>query len=516
MSRELSIRSRLLLAFGVLLLLGAVQAGVVAWASREAGRAVTTLTDVLSVKKRFVAEAREANGESARLTIQFLLLMDFPMAADYRQQLDKAREQASATAAALAAALQGDEHQEQLRAVQATRGELARLQDKVLDMVKAGKGEEAVGLWARDSGTLLGKARAALDSALVTIEGSYQETVLQIKRRMQLMVWVIGGAFAVSCVLTMLLAWAITRSITRPLAQALAATEAVARGELGRTMAVQGRDELSRLQRSLAHATTHLRETMQRIHQASATVRAASGEIAAGSHDLSGRAEQQASSLEQTAASVQQLNVTVRNNAQTAAEASRLAASASQAARSGGQAMAEVVSRMAGIRQSSSRIAEIISVIDGIAFQTNILALNAAVESARAGEQGRGFAVVAGEVRSLAQRAAQAAREIKALISDSVEQVGAGSEMVGRAGTSISELVAQVQRVSGLIDEISTASGEQQLGIGQINQAVEQLDHMTQQTAAMVERSANTSQALRGQADELTQAVQTFRLEPVL
>jgi len=513
MIRQVSIRTRLLLAFGLLLLLGAIQAVVVTMTAREADHAVTSLTDTLSVHKRVVTEARDANGESARLTAQFLLLMDFPMAAEFRQQLDASRQRAEQVMQALDGVLAQPEFEAHRLGTTDARARLLKLQDRVLELVQAGKGEEAVGLWARDSSTLLGKQREALNGTLGAIEALYQDTVTNIKRRMQLTTWVIAVAFGVSCLLTVLLAWAITRSIVTPLAQALSATEALARGELHHQSTLDGRDELSRLQQALGTATAQLRQTLVGIRTASDSVRDASGEVASGSSDLSARAEQQASSLEQTAASVQQLTVTVRNNAETAHQANQLATSARQAAEQGGTAMGELVKRMDGIRQGSSRIAEIISVIDGIAFQTNILALNAAVEAARAGEQGRGFAVVASEVRSLAQRSAQAAREIKTLINASVDQIGSGSAMVSDTGVSIAALVQQVQQVSHLLGHISNASNEQQQGIGQISQAIDQLDQMTQQNAALVERSTQTSQALRGEADQLQRALASFRLE---
>jgi len=513
MIRQVSIRMRLLLAFGLLLLLGAVQAAVVTLTAREADRAVTSLTDTLSVHQRVVTEARDANGESARQTVQFLLLMDFPAAAEFRQQLDASRQRATQVMQELDGVLALPEFEPHRTSIVDSGAKLLKLQDMVLELVKTGKGEEAIGLWARDSSTMLGKQRESLTVMLGAIEVRHQDTVKQIKRGMHLTTWSIAAAFGVSCLLTGLLAWAITRSIVIPLAQALSATEALARGELHHHSAVDGRDELSRLQQALGVATAQLRQTLVGIRTASDSVRDASGEVASGSSDLSSRAEQQACSLEQTAASVQQLTVTVRNNAETAHQANQLATSASQAAAQGGTAMDELVRRMGGIRQSSSRIAEIISVIDGIAFQTNILALNAAVEAARAGEQGRGFAVVASEVRNLAQRSAQAAREIKTLIIDSVEQIGSGSAMVSDTGISIAALVHQVQQVSQMLGQISNASNEQQQGIGQISQAINQLDQMTQQTAALVERSSQTSQALRGEADQLQRALGSFTLE---
>jgi methyl-accepting chemotaxis protein len=255
-----------------------------------------------------------------------------------------------------------------------------------------------------------------------------------------------------------------------------------------------------------------LQDFAGRIRQASEQIRAASGEIAHGNQDLSSRTEQQASSLQQTAASLEQLSGTVKNNADAARQASQLASAASEVAERGGSVVGQVVASMEGMTAASRKIAEIITVIDGIAFQTNILALNAAVEAARAGEAGRGFAVVAGEVRALAQRSAQAAREIKALINDSVQRVEEGSRQVAEAGRTMNDIVAQVKRVTDLIGEITSATLEQSNGIGQVNQAVGQLDQMTQQNAALAEQSAAAAASLREQADRLAEAVAIFRL----
>jgi methyl-accepting chemotaxis protein len=252
--------------------------------------------------------------------------------------------------------------------------------------------------------------------------------------------------------------------------------------------------------------------TIVDIRGTSESIRTASSEVAQGNQDLSSRTEEQANSLQQTAASMEQMTSTVKHNADTAGQASQLASAASEVAGRGGVVVAQVVARMGDIAQSSRKIEEIIAVIDGIAFQTNILALNAAVEAARAGEQGRGFAVVAGEVRSLAQRSAQAAREIKGLIADSVTKVESGSSLVNEAGQTMGEIVAQVKRVTDLIGEITHATLEQSAGIGQVNQAVTKLDQMTQQNAALVEQSAAAAQSLKDQADRLAEAVAMFKV----
>ena len=315
--------------------------------------------------------------------------------------------------------------------------------------------------------------------------------------------------------LALLCGWAVTRSITRPISEAVRVAEQVAGGDLraGPTRGAKPRrDETGQLLAALERMTGSLVQIVGQVRQASDSIATGSGQIATGNADLSQRTEEQASSLQQTAAAMEQMTATVNASVDTARHASELAGSACAAAGAGGEAVSQVVATMAQISDNSKKIADIIGVIDGIAFQTNILALNAAVEAARAGEHGRGFAVVASEVRGLAQRSAQAAREIKTLISRSADDVEAGARLVGEAGRAMDGLVTQVQRVSGLIDQISSASAEQSGGIGQIGTAVTQLDHMTQQNAALVEESAAAAESLRLQADKLSQAVAAFQV----
>ncbi|WP_140630059.1 methyl-accepting chemotaxis protein [Methylibium rhizosphaerae] len=308
------------------------------------------------------------------------------------------------------------------------------------------------------------------------------------------------------------LAWLITRSVTQPLARAIDATRSVAQGDLSQPINNDRRDEVGQLLQTLADMQNSLRQMVSGIRQTTESITTASTEIAAGNQDLSGRTEQTASSLQQTASSMEQLTGTVKQTADSARTANQLVSSASASAAKGGEVVSEVVATMDEITASSRKIADIIGVIDGIAFQTNILALNAAVEAARAGEQGRGFAVVAGEVRSLAQRSAEAAKEIKSLIGASVERVETGSKLVQDAGSTMAEIVASVKRVNDIIGEITAAASEQSDGIGQVNTAVTQLDQMTQQNAALVEESAAAAESLKGQAYKLADVVGRFRL----
>jgi methyl-accepting chemotaxis protein len=306
--------------------------------------------------------------------------------------------------------------------------------------------------------------------------------------------------------------YVITRSITQPLNRAVGMAQAVAGGDLTMRMECHTTDETGQLLRALIDMNESLARTVGQVRSGTDTITNASNEIATGNMDLSTRTEQQASSLEETASSMEELTSTVTQNAENARQATRLVVAASDYATKGGQVVDEVVSTMGAIKASSSKIVDIISVIDGIAFQTNILALNAAVEAARAGEQGRGFAVVASEVRGLAQRSASAAKEIKELIGRSVETVDAGSALVDQAGTTMQSIVQSVQQVAQIMQQISAASSEQSTGIEQVNQAIVSIDDVTQQNAALVEEAAAAAQSMRDQADLLAQAVSVFKL----
>ncbi|WP_119157685.1 methyl-accepting chemotaxis protein [Caldimonas tepidiphila] len=320
------------------------------------------------------------------------------------------------------------------------------------------------------------------------------------------------AGIAVGVLASAALAWLLSRSIVRPLARAGELARRVAAGDLTVQVEAEGRDEVEQLVGELATMQRRLAESVRSVQQASESIRTASSEIATGNQDLSARTEQAASNLQETAASMEQLTGTVRQSAESARTAKQMAGSAAEAAGRGGEVVSRVVERMDEINLSSKKIADIVGVIDGIAFQTNILALNAAVEAARAGEQGRGFAVVASEVRNLAQRSALSAREIKTLIGSSVETIESGSQLAQEAGRAMSEIVTSVQRVTDIIGEISAAAVEQSDGIGQVNQAVTQLDGMTQQNSALVEQSSAAAESLREQAQRLAQVVGAFRL----
>ncbi|MDB5847539.1 MAG: methyl-accepting chemotaxis protein [Rhodoferax sp.] len=350
-----------------------------------------------------------------------------------------------------------------------------------------------------DAGELIHKASAAV--AADATAGASRATAISLT------------VMSIVCALGIFGAVVFSRSVVRPLHKAVQVSRAVADGDLTVASQSLGQDEIAQLLNALYDMQTSLSRVVAGVRINADSVALASAEIAQGNNDLSARTEQQASALEETAASMEELSSTVQQNAANARQANQLALSASTVAVQGGEVVARVVNTMKGINDSSSRIADIIGVIDGIAFQTNILALNAAVEAARAGEQGRGFAVVASEVRSLARRSADAAKEIKALINASVERVGQGTTLVDQAGTTMQEVVSAIRRVTDIMGEIAAASSEQSAGVAQVGEAVMQMDQATQQNAALVEQSAAAADSLKTQAAPLVHAVSVFRLD---
>jgi len=366
---------------------------------------------------------------------------------------------------------------------------------------------------------LVNEVRPSQDAYIEAVEAqskfqytSMHESEVTTKSAMSAMKLATAVLVVGAVAMASLMAWLIINSITSPINRSIAFAEAVANGDLRSEIAVEGNNETAQLLRALNNMQKGLRDVVSIVRQGCESVSSASDEIAKGNQDLSSRTENQATALEQTAASMEELGSTVRQNADNARTANQLAQGANSVADKGGEVVSRVVQTMHGISSSSNKIAEIIGVIDSIAFQTNILALNAAVEAARAGEQGRGFAVVASEVRSLAGRSSEAAKQIKNLISASVEQIQEGNELVSQAGTTMREVVTSVRRVTDIMGEISAASIEQSTGVSQVGEAVSQMDQATQQNAAMVEEIAAAAAGLNTQAYELVQAVAFFQL----
>ncbi len=382
----------------------------------------------------------------------------------------------------------------------------------IVDLVMKNKKEEAIAKMNDECRPLLATlVRLSNEYAEVAHARSEElaqdgESTYTMRRNLLIAACLLAVGFAVvSGVL-------LTRSIIRPIDKAVQLATSVSEGDLTTRVDVTGKDEVSKLLAALGRMSQNLEGIVSRVRQSSDSIATGSEQIAHGNADLSQRTEEQASALQQTAATMSQLGTTVRNNADSAKQANQLAQGASAVASQGGEVVGKVVTTMQGINDSSRKIGDIISVIDGIAFQTNILALNAAVEAARAGEQGRGFAVVASEVRSLAQRSAEAAKEIKELIGRSVEQVEQGTVLVDQAGKTMGEIVSSIQRVTDIVAEISAASVEQSSGVQQVGDAVGQMDQATQQNAALVEESAAAAESLNGQAQQLVQAVALFKL----
>jgi methyl-accepting chemotaxis protein len=385
--------------------------------------------------------------------------------------------------------------------------------NKIIAISHTQESEQATALIRGKSLQLNREMTAALDKLTeVNVTGANRAGLTADEVFAQARLWVLGMLLG-SVALGLVLALWIARIVARPLAEAVKVAQSVAAGDLTSRIEARTTDETGLLLGALKGMNDSLVKIVGEVRTGTDTIATASGQIASGNQDLSSRTEEQASSLEQTAASMEELTSTVKQNADNARQANQLAVSASEVAVKGGSVVSQVVDTMGSINASSKKIVDIIGVIDGIAFQTNILALNAAVEAARAGEQGRGFAVVASEVRSLAQRSAAAAKEIKTLIGDSVEKVEEGSKQVAEAGRTMEEIVGSVKRVTDIMGEITAASQEQTSGIEQINQAITQMDQVTQQNAALVEEASAAAQSLQEQAGSLVQAVSIFKLD---
>ena len=448
---------------------------------------------------------------SAR-TYSILLSADPAMAGALKDAITSTTAQIGELQKAIEAAADEPEDKAQMAKIAASRKAVIELREKGQQFRAAGQSAEAVELANGPYKAALGTYLDDLNTFVTLQHQHARESQQRIAESRLLTVKVAAVCIAIIVLAILWGAYGLIRSIVQPLGQANRLAARIAEGDLSTTLETDRQDEFGELLRSLVAMSQSLAKTVARVRQSTDSIALASSEIAAGNNDLSMRTEQTSSNLQQSASALDNLTNTVQHSAQSAQQASTLAASASLVAEKGGAVVQQVVSTMDEIQASSKRIADIIGVIDSIAFQTNILALNAAVEAARAGEQGRGFAVVAGEVRSLAQRSAEAAREIKTLISASVERVENGTRLVTDAGQTMGDIVTSVRRVTDMIGEITAAANEQSGGIANVNQAVASLDQMTQQNAALVEQSAAAAQSLREQAEQLAQVVGTFKM----
>ncbi|RFB70633.1 MULTISPECIES: methyl-accepting chemotaxis protein [unclassified Herbaspirillum] len=449
----------------------------------------------------------------ARSSRNVLLMTDADEVGKEMQTIRTASDNTKTTLEKLDSLITGDKGRALMKSIMDARTQYNVGRDEVLRLVVSGAKNEATVLLLQTVRPLQLTYMSAVETLIAHQNELMHVASKEVEEEYREARNLVIALSAIALVFAGLIAWLVTRSITSPLSRAVKVAETVAAGDLTSQFDASGKDETGQLLRALRSMNDNLLDIVSRVRHGTDTIATASTQIAAGNLDLSSRTEQQASSLEETASSMEELTSTVKQNAENAREANKLAVSASAVAVEGGNVVGKVVHTMESINASSRKIVDIISVIDGIAFQTNILALNAAVEAARAGEQGRGFAVVASEVRTLAQRSAAAAKEIKSLIDDSVEKVDSGSKLVEQAGQTMNEVVSSVRRVTDIVGEITEASREQSEGIEQVNQAVTQMDQVTQQNAALVEEAAAAAQSLQDQATSLSQIVGVFKID---
>ncbi|WP_171016083.1 methyl-accepting chemotaxis protein [Ramlibacter sp. 2FC] len=508
----MKISTRLTLGFGILALLFILMGGISLAKMATVDEAFGKVIDE-RIPRVALLNTVKNNVDNIRVSMRNMLIMNDP--AEVKRQEESilsARKTIGDALDKLQAEIRNEKGKALLAKIVEARANFVSLQNKFIELVTAGKHDDA-------QTHLLTVVRPAQQAYNATVDDmlKFQGELLKESAAdasaavagVKTAIWVSGS---IVLVLAVLMAIWIIRSITRPISQAVEVSRAVAAGDLSMQFEADGKSETAQLLIALKEMQAGLANVVGTVRQNAESVATASAQIAQGNNDLSSRTEEQASALEETAASMEQLGSTVKQNADNARQANQLALGASTVAVKGGEVVGQVVDTMKGINDSSKKIADIISVIDGIAFQTNILALNAAVEAARAGEQGRGFAVVAGEVRNLAQRSAEAAKEIKGLIEDSVGRVEQGTQLVDQAGATMNEIVTAIKRVTDIMGEISSASAEQSAGVAQVGEAVTQMDQATQQNAALVEESAAAAESLKQQAQQLVQGVAVFKL----
>ncbi len=512
MFKNMRIGKRLSLGFAVIVALTVVITSIGVWRLYTISQTTRYLMEVPLAKERMITDWYRNLTNGINRSMAIAKSSDPELGPFFAKETQAATQESTELQKQIVPLLVTEDEKELFKAIMENRKVYLSTRDAMTKKKVAGDAEEATRIFTQEfiPGATAYQASVEklvqMQRVFMNQKGDEIALANASSRQTLIILAVIVALFSV------FFAWRLTTGITRPLRRAVDAARDVAGGDLTGKIEVHSTDETGQLLQSLKDMTANLLTLVGNVRNGTHSIATASSEIATGNLDLSSRTEEQASSLTETASAMEELTNTVKQTADNAQQANQLAQATSTIATKGGTAVSEVVATMGSINESAHKIVDIIAVIDGIAFQTNILALNAAVEAARAGEQGKGFAVVATEVRSLAQRSATAAKEIKTLINDAVEKIGTGGRLVEQAGATIDEVVISVKRVTDIVGEISTASNEQSVGIEQVNQAILQMDEVTQQNAALVEQAAAATGSLQEQADQLTRAVSVFNL----
>ena len=510
--KNMRIGARLAIGFGLVLILMSAITGIGVWRLQEVGAASDFMVKEALLRERLAQDWLSGTTSNGVRTVAMMKSNDATDQKYFQQAISVTSKHISEVQKSIDAMKKEPAEQQLFATVAEKRAAYTGLRGEITKIKLAGKDDEAkqmvmtkmipaLDAYVASVHKVLEYQKAQIDQSAAAIDSNYKTGRL-----------LLIGLGVAAIVIGLIFSVTLTGGITRPLGEAVKVAQTVASGDLTTRIEVHSKDETGQLLQALKDMNESLYKTVSQVRLGTETIATASAQIASGNQDLSSRTEEQASSLEETASSMEELTSTVRQNADNARQANQLAVTASEVATKGGAVVSQVVQTMGVINDSSKKMADIINVIDGIAFQTNILALNAAVEAARAGEQGRGFAVVATEVRSLAQRSAAAAREIKTLIDDSVNKVGEGTKLVADAGVTMEEVVSSIKRVNDIMGEITAASQEQSDGIEQVNQAITQMDTVTQQNAALVEQAAAAAESLQDQAATLSNLVSVFKV----